>query len=588
MKKEKEKKEKPIYNMWQNTAYVFKLGAKLQPVLIVFVVLSVLAFIFISLVNIYRAPVIIEKLEQQASIKELMLVIIFFTVLAIFEAISNICFDGATTSFPNFENTKFQEMYNNSLWFFRGGLVSIAEIWFIFIKLFSSIALFVIYIVMLSDINIILILVMTALSLIGYFASKTIGEFGYRKRYEIQKYRNEMEYVDRTSNTHIKDLKMFGLIDWINELQDKSFILLRDMSKKTEMRYITADILDLVLSVLKNGIAYVYIINITLKGDLSSSEFLLYFSVVTSYTAMLSQIMGNLGSLRKQSLDYCIIREFLDTPEPFKFEDGISITPEIDKAYEIELRNVSFRYENAEKDTLQNINLKIKYGEKIAVVGLNGAGKTTLVNLICGLYDPTQGEVLLNGVNIKEYNRSDYYKHFSTVFQDFSILATTIAQNVTQQVDNFDYDKIADCIEKSGLTKKINSLPNKLETQLTSDIYEDGIHLSGGETQRLMLARSLYKNAPILILDEPTAALDPIAENEIYTKYNDMSKGKSSIFISHRLASTRFCDRIILLDNSQIVEEGTHDSLLALNGIYANLFEVQSKYYKDEEVAEDV
>ena len=211
---------------------------------------------------------------------------------------------------------------------------------------------------------------------------------------------------------------------------------------------------------------------------------------------------------------------------------------------------------------------------------MNGAGKTTLVKLICGFYDPTEGRVLLNGKDIREYNRRDYYTLFSAVFQEFSVLPATIAANVAQTETDIDYSRVADCLERAGLTQKISSLPNGVESLLNRDIYEDAVDLSGGEMQRLMLARALYKDSPVILLDEPTAALDPISERELYEKYNEMTHGRSSVYISHRLASTRFCDRIILVENKGIAEQGTHSELLAKGGRYAELFGVQSKYYR--------
>ena len=247
---------------------------------------------------------------------------------------------------------------------------------------------------------------------------------------------------------------------------------------------------------------------------------------------------------------------------------------------ELTLENVSFRYPKAEKDTLTNINLTLHNGEKLAVVGLNGAGKTTLVKLMCGFLDPTQGRVLLNGTDIRKFNRQQYYDLFSAVFQNFSLLATSVAANVAQSEENIDMNRVRRCVELAGLKQKVESLPQGYESKLNRTVYEDAVMFSGGETQRLMLARALYKNAPFIVLDEPTAALDPLAEADMYQKYDSLSGGKSSVYISHRLASTRFCDRIVLIDNASICEEGTHEQLLKAGGKYARLFEVQSKYYK--------
>ena len=269
----------------------------------------------------------------------------------------------------------------------------------------------------------------------------------------------------------------------------------------------------------------------------------------------------------------------MDYPEPFRFETGENIPKA--ESYELKLEHVSYRYPGADADTIHNLSLTVHPGEKLAIVGLNGAGKTTLVKLLCGLLDPVQGAVLLNGRDIRAFDRREYYALFSAVFQEFSVLDVTIAEQIAQCAEGIDYKRIADCAEKAGLTAMIERLPEGLQTHMGREVYLDGVLFSGGETQRLMLARALYKNGPILLLDEPTAALDPIAENDIYMKYNDMTQGKTSVFISHRLASTRFCDRIIFVADGNIAEEGTHESLLALGGAYAKLFEVQSRYYQE-------
>ena len=292
--------------------------------------------------------------------------------------------------------------------------------------------------------------------------------------------------------------------------------------------------------------------------------------------------LETLYTLHRQSLDISTVRECLDYPEVFQFEEGIPLKRETGKKYIISLEHVSFCYPGADKEVLQDINLILRPGEKLAVVGLNGAGKTTLIKLICGFLDPTKGMVKLNETDIRIYNRKDYYALFSAVFQDFSLLAGTIADNVAQ-TDSADLDKVKECIKKAGLTAKIEGLPDKYQTCLNREVYENAIMLSGGETQRLMLARALYKPSVFMILDEPTAALDPVAEADIYQKYNEMTRGKSSVYISHRLASTRFCDRILMLDHGKICEEGTHEELLGLNGKYAELYEIQSKYYREKE-----
>jgi ATP-binding cassette subfamily B protein len=248
---------------------------------------------------------------------------------------------------------------------------------------------------------------------------------------------------------------------------------------------------------------------------------------------------------------------------------------------ELRFENVTFRYPGSDKKLFEHLNLTIHPGEKLAVVGLNGAGKTTLVKLLCGFYDPDEGRVTLNGIDIREFNRREYYGLLCAVYQEFSVLDVTVAENVAQRVEGIDTERVWQCLAQAGLEDFVRQLPNGLDTHVGRDVYLDGVLFSGGQTQRLMLARALYKGGPILVLDEPTAALDPIAESEIYQKYNDMTQGKTALFISHRLASTRFCDRIIFLEDGKISEEGTHWALLEQGGAYAKLYEVQSRYYQE-------
>jgi len=280
------------------------------------------------------------------------------------------------------------------------------------------------------------------------------------------------------------------------------------------------------------------------------------------------------------------MREFFDYPNKTNRGKGIDIPVSLDLdslgSLSIELKNVTYKYPLTETPAIKNVSLKIAAGEKIALVGLNGAGKTTLVKLICGMYAPTDGEILLGGHHAGEYNIDDYHSLFSAVFQHFRFLPVSIAQNISVvPKEQADMKKLERCIGLAGLSETIDKLENGADTPLIKEINPDGTELSGGEQQKLMLARAIYKDAPVLLLDEPTAALDPIAESELYMKYNEIARDKTSVFISHRLASTRFCDRILLISDGEIAEAGTHDELMRKGGKYAELFEIQSHYYKD-------
>ena len=280
---------------------------------------------------------------------------------------------------------------------------------------------------------------------------------------------------------------------------------------------------------------------------------------------------------------WATIPVYIDHVLQYFAEGGKAIEPDTSLPYTLELRDVSFRYPGAEKDTLSHIDLTVRPGEKLAIVGLNGAGKTTLMKLCCGLLDPTGGQVLLNGEDIRDFNRRDYYRLFSTVFQDFSVFDTTFADNVTQVPESPDTAGMEDAVKRAGLWEKYQSLPQGGATHIGQGIYEDGLLLSGGELQRLMLARALYKNGPIIILDEPTAALDPVAEMEVYENFDKIVGDKTAVYISHRLSSCRFCDDIAVFDHGHIVQQGSHDALVEAPGKYQELWHAQAQYYAKQE-----
>lgn len=250
--------------------------------------------------------------------------------------------------------------------------------------------------------------------------------------------------------------------------------------------------------------------------------------------------------------------------------------------YEIEFHDVSFRYPGARQDSLKHVSLKFRIGERLAVVGMNGSGKTTFIKLLCRLYDPTEGEILLNGIDIRLYDYEEYLSLFSVVFQDFRLFSFPLGQNVAADTD-FDPEKAKRCLDRAGFRERLSHMPYGLATCLYKDFDADGVEISGGEAQKIALARALYKDAPFIILDEPTAALDPVAEAEIYTSFNDIAGGKTAIYISHRLSSCKFCDEIVVFHEGAIIQRGSHNELVAdTNGKYYELWHAQAQYYTAE------
>lgn len=595
---------KPKYNVFQNIAYMVRLAWTERKLVLILCLLTAALSVVLSLLKLLVIPVILYNVESVVPLGQLITTILLFvgallfvdTAYSFFATIipfehnsfriiiaSRITQKIVKASYPLTENQDVLRKLDRANMYNIGNDSTTLAFWIKLSDLLKNISGFVIYLIMFSYLDLWIIVVILVTTTTVFFANKRISKWSYVHRDEGAEFSQRMSYISNKAGkgSIAKDIRLFNMGSWLEDIYSSTLKLYQSFIAREQRVYIWGNVIDVILSFVRNGVAYIYLIGLVLNDGLSAPKFLLLFTAVGGITMWVSGILSCVTELHKDSLEISTLREFLEYPEPFTFEDGELLEPDPHKTYQIELRNVSFRYLGAKQDTLKNLNLIIKPGEKLAVVGLNGAGKTTLVKLICGFYDPTEGEVLLNGVNIKKYNRRDYYRHFSAVFQDASILPISIAENISQSLSSPDREKIMDCVKKAGLTQNIDKLPKKYETNLGKEIFDDGVELSGGENQRLMLARALYKNAPIIILDEPTAALDPIAENEIYNKYHEITGSRTSVYISHRLASTRFCDRIILIGDKAILEEGTHDELIRKGGKYFELFEVQSHYYRE-------
>ena len=599
----KHMKQKPAHSLGQNIAYMVSLAWRQRRSVILFALAMAAASILLSLTQLFIVPSILGAVEAEVSIAELMAIILLFTgALILLSAAgsylsscsqfgrievrliigSMIQNKALTMSYPDIEDQNVRKKMDKASMLVTSNTAATEAIWTTLMNLLKNVVEFIVYLSLLTTLNPFMIIAVLVTTIVSFSVSNYLNGWGYRHRDEESEYSRRMNYLSEKSKdyTLAKDVRIFGMSDWIEDVYNSTLRLYRSFAACGERVYIWGNIIDAVLTFMRNGIVYFFLIGAVLKGEVSAAQFVLYFNTVNVFTSGIGKIMTDLAALRKQSLDICAVREFLDYPETFKMEEGIPVTPNLNIPYQIKLQDVSFRYPEAEKNTLSHINLTIRPGEKLAIVGSNGAGKTTLIKLICGFLDPTEGKVLLNDTDIRTYNRRDYYRLFSAVFQDFSVLDVTVAENIAQTDENINMELMKRCINQAGLTEKIDRLPNGVETHI-GKVFEDGINLSGGELQRLMLARALYKNAPIIVLDEPTSALDPIAESEIYNKYSELTDGRLAIYISHRLASTRFCDRIILIAEGGIDEEGTHDELIARNGHYADLFEIQSRYYRE-------
>lgn len=595
---------RPRYGVFSNIAYMVRTAWRVRRRALALCLGIAVGTAAVNILDLFVAPAVLGSIEDHASLTAMCATIALFVLgmmaahavtaycdtnkmfsyIEIRSDILNQVMDKyARTSYPNTLDASFNEAGSKSVEICSSNAAPTEAVWTTLGTLVANVLAFLAYAAVLSGLNGWLIALVLVTTVVSYAVGIRINGWGYRHRDEEREYDNRLSYVFNTDTRreYAKDIRIFGLRAWLDELWDGAMRLYRAFLARREGMYLWANVVDVVLTFARNGVAYAYLIWLTLSQGLSASQFLLYFSAVTGFTTWVAAILDQCSTLHRQSLQLSILREFLEWPEPFAFDGGEPLTADSRGTYEIRLDHVSYRYRPDGDDVLHDVSLTVGPGEKLAIVGLNGAGKTTLVKLMSGFLDPTEGRVLLNGVDIRRCDRRECYALFSAVFQDFSMLDATVAQNVAQRIDGIDDDRVWRCLDQAGLKQDVSAMPHGLRTHLGRQVYEDGMELSGGQTQRLMLARALYKDAPILLLDEPTAALDPIAEDDIYRKYAAIADGRTSLFISHRLASTRFCDRIIFLKDGRIAEEGTHESLLALGGDYARLFDIQRKYYHD-------
>ena len=332
------------------------------------------------------------------------------------------------------------------------------------------------------------------------------------------------------------------------------------------------------ISVILTAIIYIYVCLKAWAGAFGVGSVTQYIGAITNLFLGISALLEVIGKLQVNAEFLKTEFEFLDIPNKM-YQGSLTTEKRRDRQYEVEFKDVSFKYPGSDAWALRHVNMKFTVGSRLAVVGMNGSGKTTFIKLLCRLYDPTEGQILLNGIDIRKYRYDDYINIFSVVFQDFSLLALPLGENVAG-THTYDKEKVLHCLKDAGFEERLASMPNGLDTYLYKDLDKDGIEVSGGEAQKIAIARALYKDAPFIILDEPTAALDPIAEAEIYSKFDAIAGDKTAIYISHRLSSCRFCDDILVFHEGNVVQHGSHETLVAdVAGKYYELWNAQAQYY---------
>jgi len=605
--KERTKKEKKKYSKIGSLAWALKKLWRLDRMFVFFIFAVVPIAVVQPLLNSFFSKELIDRIGGGASFSELCrFTVSFLLPLVLLELlrgfINSRC--RARRYYPtsiyqtemgriyhyetDFENTEKQEYRKIHEYASGDSCQGDCALEFLWLDLSDALVNFLgifTYASLLIVLNPIIFAVVAVVSVLSYFTTRWQPAYFEKNKHHWEKESRKRNYLQSLSENFsmAKDIKLYNLEGWLDKMMRDYQNYLLMWNKRCTLRGLFASILAGLMTFVQNGVAYVVLIGLLLAGKLTVGEFVFYFGLTGSIAGFLQGIIGSVAKLNTRAEKIAYYRDFYNYPNTFNHGEGCPLPT---GPVTIELKDVHYRYDGAEKDTINGLNLTISAGESLALVGMNGAGKTTLIKLICGLYAPTSGEILVNGKHIHDYNIEEYYSMISAVFQDIKTIAFSMFEFVasvdltrpTAREDAIAAMKLAEIYEK------IEKLPNGIDTHLMKGIHDDSVDLSGGEMQKLVLARAIYKNGSILILDEPTAALDPIAENNLYLRYRELTEGKTSIYISHRFASTRFCDRIILLEDGVIAESGTHEELMTADGKYAEMFNVQSKYYKEGEV----
>ncbi|MDE5803218.1 MAG: ABC transporter ATP-binding protein/permease [Lachnospiraceae bacterium] len=584
-----------VTRMWQWDRSLIWSSAALIP-------LSVLLYA----IGLYTPSIILDSIQTNEDFNEIALIItvllcatLFFNLIK--DLISHVRSNASDRNFMRFYweliktrlqndyflnyDTEYLKLYDRAEQVFGNGMEGSPGTFVIrFFDMAANALCFVLFGSVISTLSPWFLLLFVAGSLVTMIPRRYQQDRDHEERDERNANFRKMNYLSwklASKPIAAKDIRLYGftafLDDKIHTVIREHIRLLRHQQKNRSL----ASYVSFGVGFLRDGCAYLFLIWHAVHGNLTSAEFVLYFNAIARLSSFIDGIVQYIGSAHEAFLGTSdCIAYFDENHNRMNHAEGIPIPK--GRPLSIEFRHVSYQYPKGEQPVLQDISFRIAAGENISLVGLNGAGKTTLAKLMCGLLLPTEGEILIDGHLLGEYNRDELYTLFSMVPQEYTILPTTIAENVAfRDRSEIDEARLLLCLEKAGIADKIRSLPKGIDSMVDKQYDADAVNFSGGELQKLLLARAIYRDADILILDEPTAALDAVAEDRMYQSYRELTNRATSVFISHRLASTRFCDRIYLLDGARLAESGTHEELMALGGRYRELFDIQSKYYKE-------
>ena len=495
-----------------------------------------------------------------------------------------------TMDYCHFEDAKFFEEYEKGINAGNSNYNGIEGVYNKLVELPANFLALLGMVLMAGALSPVLLISLVVHVLIVMWTSKLTHDYEYSKKQEVSKAARRISYYKKTTQdfSYGKDIRIFNLRDRIMANYQEEINAYLVLFAKIRNREYALGFLSLFTLLVTNVLTYGILICEVLHG-MPVSSFSKYVTMVTTLMASMITFGNDLAFVWNEGEYVDDFYRFLDAPlveEGTKTKEDIfkSATKKENQTLEIRFEHVSFRYPHTEKNVFTDLNLTIHAGERLAIVGVNGAGKSTLVKLMTGLFAPTEGHIYINGVDITELKKSELYDLYSAVFQEVNVLAFTIRENIGCEARNVDDERVRTALDKVGLWSKVEGFENGLEQMMLKVIDENGTDFSGGERQKLSIARGLYKDAPMVIMDEPTAALDALAEAEIYENFSSLVEGKTAVYISHRLASTRFCDKIALFDADGLEEYGTHEELMAKKGKYYEMFVIQGKYYQEEAV----
>ena len=596
------------YHILQNIGYMISFYKKEIPIFLWMCLFEILLGSMIPYLEIYLPKLVVELVTKRYTMQQAIRSMVFFGLFFVtVKTVKGGCEQGKyflyngkrndiaamlflkslRIPFPDSEEGNANNLYWKALHSIDSGDYSaMYRFSYDTVNILINLICFFLYSTVLGYLNLWIMILLLVLSLLQY--TLCISEVRYMERYrdryaQFYKKRSYLHSVMGKEEA-AKDIRIFSMKQWLNYHNDVLISLKRGIDKEKMTREKIYWQAGSLLALGRDLFAYIYLIRQAQAGIIDAGEFVLYFGAITGFAVFVNSIMTSFASLQEGNISLNHLRSYLELEEEDVYSGSHSIQ-ELQMPVSFTFRNVSFRYSLKEEDAegkaedpgqwiFRHLNLTIHGGEKIAIVGTNGAGKTTLVKLLCGLYEPQEGEILVNGIPIREFPKEELYKLYAAVFQEPFIMPFTLGENLALSKD-YDKEQCISALEEAGLRELFEKRGYTLDTYFGKDMGEDGIELSGGQKQKFLLARALYKDAPVLILDEPTAALDPIAESEIYDEYAKLSKDKTAIFISHRLASTRFSDRILLIGNQGILEEGTHEELLKNCEVYLQIAKSQ-------------